>query len=295
MTWIRSSFQWAEGLYSRLFADWLHINFVIRTVLLLLMLWLIIYVAALIFKYLAGPFVVLVYINIFKRAWNFLITETIQEWIYIHYYSKGDMKYSSLYLRLTDRVKHNRTVLSYNKYKGILHQGRVRRLGNQMMITAGIIVTLWVAAFGLNQEYAMPAWAANENPQESSARDDDQGQGQAHPEPDESENNDENENTEAPSLPDNDIYVPGLIRPGQLPAGTINLALTEEAREGARLRSGPGTAGTTVIEWLWGEGLLTYLGYYVPDPDVETLYWMRVLSPSGMEGYIGSHLVEIVE
>ena len=287
MYWIQLTFQRMEGLYSRLFADWLHINFIVRTVLLLLMLWLIIYVAALIFKYAVGPFVVFVYINVLLRAWNFLVTETIQEWIYIHHYSKGSQKHSALYLRLTDRVKRNREILSNNEKKSA-RRGRIRTLGNQMMITAGVIVALWVVAFGINQEYVAPAWAANGGGEGGNApyigNNEEPGNGEA------------NGTTQPNGRPSNDTeYVPGLMRPGQFPPGVqISLALTQEAREGARLRSGPGTADTVVIEMLWGDGLLTYLGYYVPDADVSTLYWMRVLSPSGVTGYIGSHLVEVV-
>jgi len=280
-----------EGIYSRLFADWLHINFLARTVLLVLMLWLIIYIAALAFKYVVGPFVVLIYTNILLRAWNFLITETVQEWIYIHYYSKGNPRFSGLYLRLTDRVKRNRAVLSNDKHNGTPRHGRIRRFGNQMMISAGLIAALWVVAFGINQEYTAPVWAAN-----GSAT----GSGEAnaqdyinnYPETDDTDANDYTERNERPSV--DNAYVPGMIRPGQFQAGAqVSLALTQEAREGARLRSGPGTAGTTVIEMLWGDDLLTYLGYYVADMDVETLYWMRVISPSGATGYIGSHLVEV--
>jgi len=285
MNWIQTTFQRMEGVYSRLFADWLHINFVVRTVLLLLMLWLIIYVAALAFKYIVGPLAVYVYINALLRAWNFLVTETIQEWIYIHHYSKGSQKYSGLYLRLTDKAKRNRAVLSNND-RGT-RRGRIRTLGNQMMVAAGIIVALWVVAFGINQEYTAPAWAANGSAGESIQPGDNN----------EVPNGGETGGEQTPNgRPSTDHeYVPGMIRPGQFPPGAqVSLALTEDARDGARLRSGPGTADTTVIEMLWGEGLLTYLGYYMPDADVDTLYWMRVLSPSGVEGYIGSHLVEVV-
>ena len=288
MTWFRESFGWAGDLYSRWFAHWLHINFVIRTILLLAMLWLIIYVAALIFKYALGPLAVMVYIHVLKRAWNYLVIESLQEWIYIHYYSKDDPLYSNLYLRLCDKAKHNRAVLSHNKFKGVLHRGRVRKLGNQLMISALIIVTLWVVAFGLNQEYALPAWAAVEqDPDESGVP------AEANQQPDDVGNDNEpDSNGEASTA---DIYTPGLVRPGQFPTNTqIVLTLTEEAaRDGARLRDGPGITGTTVIEMLWGYDLMIFLDYYAADPVVEALYWLRVRTPSGMEGYIGSQLVEV--
>jgi len=288
MTWFQDSFGWAGDLYARWFANWLHINFLIRTILLLLMMGLVIYVAGLIFKYIIGPLAVLFYINIIKRAWNYFVIETLLEWIYIRYYSEGSLRFANLYLRLCDKAKHNRAVLSYNKYKGVLHRGRVRKFGNSLMISAAIVATLWVVAFGIDQEYAMPAWAAVDNGQD---------------EPDAPvENNHEPDETETGYEPDTheespatEIYAPGLIRPGKFPAGNVVLALTEEAAdEGARLRDGPGITGTTVIEMLWGHDQMTFLGEYTADPVVEALYWLRVRTPSGTEGYIGSQLVEVI-
>jgi len=267
-----------------------------------MMCWLIIFVAVLIFKYVLGPLMVLIYVNILKRAWNFFFTETVHEWIYINYHSKGDPKFSNLYMRLCDKVKHNRAVLSYTRYKNIMRQGRVRKVGNHLMIYTGIIATLWIGAFGLNQEYAMPAWAG-------STPDVRENNGQAeYPGPDEtpqdnngavSDNNETNGETNnennGESVGAADIYPPGLLSPGHFPAdGQVIFALTDEAgSDGARLRDGPGTA-TTVIEMLFGYDLLIYLGFYAPDPDVETLYWLQVRTPSGAEGYIASQLVEVV-
>ena len=289
MAWFRTSFQWAGDLYNTMFADWLHVGFWVRSVLLLLMLGIIIYIFSLIFKYVLGPLAVLVYVNMFLRAWNFLITETIQEWIYIRYYSKDSSKYASKYLRLCDKVKHNRATLSDTTYMGILRRGRVRKLSNHMMFAAGIIAILWIGAFGINQEYAMPAWV------ESNGVDDDyNGYEIIDSEENESEPDEENDEDEIDDIPSSIIYDPGFIVPRQLTANAV-LALIEEAQEsGGRLRDGPGIAGATIIEMLWGDDLMVYLGYYVPDADVEALYWLRVRSPSGMIGYIGSQLVEVV-
>ena len=289
MAWLQESFGWAWDLYSRWFANWLHINFVIRTILLLLMLWLIIYVSSILFKYVLGPLVVWFYVNILKRAWNYLVIETLQEWIYIRYYSKDDPQYANLYLRLCDKVKHNRAALAQSKQTGIPHSDRIKKLGNRMMISALIIVTMWVVAFGLNQEYALPALAVVDGNTNEAGMPVENDQ-----EPDDPGSSEPDNNEDPPSI--SDIYTPGLVRPGQFPAGAqVVLALTEEAaRDGARLRNGPGITGTTVIEMLWGYDLLTYLDYYVHDPDVEALYWLRVRTPLGTEGYIGSQLVEVV-
>lgn len=286
MSWFQSSFQRAEGLYSRLFGNWLHINFIVRTVLLVLMLWIIIYVATLAFKHIVGPFLAWIYINFLLRAWNFLVTETVQEWIYIHHYSKGSPRFSAMYLRLTDKIKHNHMVLSGDEENKALRRKRIRRFGNQAMIAAAVIAAMWVTAFGINQEYTAPAWVGSGDAGQSGTQDNN-----PH-DPDGEETNYETENGEAPT--NGSAYTPGMVRPGQLPEGAqISLVLTVEAREGARLRSGPGTADTVVIEMLWGDELLVYLGYYVADADVDTLYWMRVRSASGTIGYIGSHLVEL--
>jgi len=287
MTWFRTSFELAGRVYNRLFVDWLHVNFIIRTIILLMMLWIIIFVGALVFKYVLGPLAVLFYINVIKRAWNFLITETLYEWLYIRYYSKGNSRFNNWYLRLSDRVKHNRAVLSYTRYRGILHRGRVRKLGNYMMITAFILAAMWVVAFGLNQEYAAPVWAAVNGGDENNTD---------IPDMYAEEPNHEDDIEEPSEVDEPPLNLHGFISPSQLPLDTtISLALTENVQEeGARLRDGPGLTDTTVIEMLWGSGQMTFLGHYVPDDDVGTLYWLRVRTPSGIEGYIGSQLVEVV-
>ncbi|MCL2571328.1 MAG: SH3 domain-containing protein [Defluviitaleaceae bacterium] len=299
MTWLRSSFEWAGDLYTTWFADWLHVDFVIRTVILLLMLWLIIFVLAQLFKFIIGPFVMIIYVNIFKRAWNYLVTETMQEWLYINYYSVGDTKFINTYMRLCDRVKRNRAILASTRYSSIMRRGRVRRLGNYLMITTAIIVALWVGAFGLNQEYAMPAWAAMPSPGPNQTTEPEDNYADSNETGNESgdneiDDNEANDNDDNPAT--SDIYPPGMINPSQFPEGVqVILGLTLEAGyDGARVRDGPGT-DSTVIEMLWGYDLITYLGHYVPDADMETLYWLRVRTPLGTVGYIASQLVEVVE
>jgi len=295
------SFQWMQERYSIWFADWLHVNFIVRTVILLLMVWLIIFVVGLLFKYVLGPLVVLFYVNIIKRAWNFFVTETAQEWIYINYSSKGDPKYAGTYHKLCDKVKKNHVALADSGYMNIHKRGHVRKVGNHLMVYAAIIAALWIGAFGINQEYVTPVWgAAGLASQAQDTQDSHENE-----ENDEyQDNQDQNSQEMYPADADDSVsdpeltaqtLSPDLIVPGQLPAdGEVLLALTDEFREGgARLRDGPGT-NTTVVEMLWGYGILVYLGYYMPDDDVDMLYWLRVRTPSGMEGYIGSQLVEVV-
>ena len=75
----------------------------------------------------------------------------------------------------------------------------------------------------------------------------------------------------------------------------IILLLNELGRPGARLRDGPGILGNNIIEILWNDDQMRYLHSFYPDSDVQGLYWLRVLSPHGTEGYISSQLVELVE
>jgi len=279
MTWFQTSFEWAGRIYTNLFSDWLHINYLIRTAILLAMLWLIIYVASLLFKYVLGPILVLFFVNVLLRIWNFFVTESLHEWIYINYYSNGDSRHAKWYMRLSDRVKRNRAALSYTRYKGILKRGRVRRLGNLLMVSALIIITLWVVAFGLNQEYARPAWVgvdAIPNEEDNDA---------------EYNGDTQDEDSESPD----EEYFPGILHPNVFPEGLVHFVLTQDVREdGARLRDGPGT-NTVVIEMLFGQDRLTYLGYYAQDPDLASLFWLRVRTPSGTEGYIANQLVELEE
>ena len=287
MRWIQASFNRMEGIYARLFADWLHISFIMRTVMLILMLWIIIIIGALAFKYVIGPLLMRFYINVMLRAWNFIVVETVQEWIYIHHYSKGSPRFSGLYMRLTDSAKHNRALLAGGEENAVLQRKRVRRFGNQMMVAACVIVAMWVVAFGINQEYTAPVWVASGDADENAGPDDNG------PEPQDASTGDESDDNATPHDA-NDI--PGLVRPGQFPDGAqISMALTGDAQvEGARLRNAPGTADSVVIEMLWGDETLVYLGHYVADADVDTLYWLRVRSLSGEVGYIGSHLVVLV-
>ena len=305
MTLIRSTFDWWGELYSSWFADWLHVHFLIRTVLILLVLWLIIYVSAQLFQYVIAPLVILFYYHIIFRAWNYIFVESLHEWIYIRYHSKDKPNFNQLYLRLCDKVKKNRTVLSHNKYSGIIHRGRVRRITLQMMIMCGTAATLWVAAFGLHHEYAAPALAVIDNNITAGA----DGGGESgnytysHAPADDAQHpaGTPGYSPYAPDYPRIPPYPPtaetyayGLIDPSAFPLGedTI-LALNDHGSPGARLRNGPGIAGYTIIEILWDNAHMLFLNSYVPDPDVEGLYWLRVLSPSGTDGYISSQLVEV--
>ena len=244
MTIIRTTFEISGTLYNRLFSDWLHINFLIRTVLLLLMVWLMIYVFALLLRYVIMPVVLMCYYK---------------------------------------AVKKNGAVISNAEYAGIARLSRQSAL--RLMIIFGVTSTLWVTAFGLHQEYAVPVMVA-----------------------------DVSEPTGEVSVPIHeyspvlDIDTPiaevgepfayndyGWLNPAAWPFNSeIVLYLNEVGAKETRLRSGPGIVGYSVIEMLWDNDKLVYLHSFYPDLYVRGLYWLRVLSPSGTEGYVSSQLVGVV-
>ena len=278
MTIIRSTFDWAGELYGRMFVDWLHIHFLIRTVLLLLMLWLVIFLAGQVFQYFVWPLVLMVYYHVIFRFWNFFFVETPHEWLYIRHHSKDSPNFSQGYLRLCDKVKRNRLTLNHAKYRGMVV--KARRLALQLMVVCAVTATLWVSAFGLHQEYADVVL----------------------PLPDSVVGGAEIPGYVDVGVPGYDngeynggvyyaYYAPGVSRPSEWVYGRI-LTLNEMGRDGARLRDGVGITGSVVIEILWGDQRLSYLGVYEHDPYVAGLYWIRVLAPSGAEGYISSALVD---
>ena len=271
MTVIRSTFDWAGELYGIWFADWLHVHFLIRTVLILFVLFLIIYLSAQLIQYAIAPVIVLFFYHVIFRAVNFIFIETLQEWIYIRYHSKDKTNFSELYLRLCDKIKYNRMILTHTKYKGAVL--RSRKFALQLMIVCAVSATLWVSAFSLHYEYATPALVViNENPAEQI-------------------NNPEEDNTiyENDFTPDEIIILPTAS--ADFPENSV-FKLNELGNIGTRLYSGPGIIGQTILEILWDDALMTYLNENVPDDYVNGLYWLRVQSAGGTIGYISSQLVE---
>ncbi|MCL2204456.1 MAG: alanine and proline-rich secreted protein Apa [Defluviitaleaceae bacterium] len=306
MTYLYNALEWASDVYTSWFADWLHIHFVIRTAILLLVLWGALFLLAQFLQYVLGPMVVLFYRHVLFRAYNYLFVETPYEFIYIRYYSKDRPTLRGTYLRLSDKVKKNRLLLTHTRYKGILYRGGVRRVTWTLAATVGVAATLWLAAFGLHQEYYVPALVeVGQPPGNGTAPNGDA------PPPNESHANEPNANEPPPEngenapppgteigsgatpvAPPHIIYPPGYINPGQWPPGdAITLRLNAHGIAGARLRDLPGFDGV-VIEIIWDDRQLEYLDAFTPEPNVPGLYWLRVRSPEGLVGYIASHLVE---
>jgi hypothetical protein len=251
-------------LYSSWFADWLHIHFIIRTVIILFVLWLIIFILAQLIQYVIAPIFLLFFYHIIFRAWNFLFVETPHEWLYIRYHEKAN--FPELYLRLCDKVKQNRFILSHTKYKGVLF--RSRRIAAQFMIISAIAATLWASAFGLHHEYSAPTFAVAEDETEI-----------------ENEIQIEIEN----EIPPEEIFEE-IIAPVFELEENARLVLNETGRQGARLRSGAGIANQTVIEILWEDDVLIFLNESVPDEN--GLFWLKVKSPSETIGFISSRYIE---
>ncbi|MCL2603037.1 MAG: SH3 domain-containing protein [Defluviitaleaceae bacterium] len=327
MAHLHNAFDWASELYAAWFSEWLHVHFTVRTAILLLILWGALFTLAQLFQYVLGPFFVLFYRHIIFRAYNYLCVETTRELIYIRFYSKDSPTLHRAYLRLTDKAKKNRLLLSHTKYKGILYRGGVKRAAWVIVVTVGVASTLWLTAFGLHQEYYVPALAgipgesAPNNGREPNNRPTGNGTDTTNQSEPNGETNANNTNhgeappnhNEAPPnhgngydpstdtnptpfptptpLPDI-IYPPGYVNPASWPDAPITLRLNVHGSEGARLRDVPGFGGV-VTQMVWGGATLEYLGAFVPDADVSGLYWLRVRVSDGPEGYIASYLIEI--
>jgi len=283
MSVIRGTFDWAGELYSRWLGDFLHeVNFIIRIAILLLAAWLIIYVIAQLFRYIIAPLFLLFYYNVIFRPWNYITAETLEEVLYVRYYSKDKPNFRNLYLRTYDRVTKNRTILDNLSYKGMIRRCKYVTLG--LMITSIAVATVWIPSFGLHQRDAELVMVQNGI---------DLIQGEVEADEDDLEYVDSRDIEIA--IPDNDPVVGNWLSPTDwLDDAEITLRLNELGIPGARLRSGPGIIGQRVIEILWDDDQMVYLHSFTPDPDVPGLYWLRVLSSNGTEGYISSQVVEIV-
>jgi hypothetical protein len=279
MFYIHNILNRATELYAYWFAEWLHIHFVTRTAILLLIFWGILFIVTLLFYYIFGPLWVLFFRHVLFRLYNYLFVETPYEFIYIHFYSKDKPTLRRLYLRLSDKVKKNRLILNHTRYKGILYRGFVKRVTWTLATAVGITVTLWLTAFGLHQEYYVPALVLVEVPQNTETQSPD-GEVPA--------------NNVIPNIPDESqviVYPPGYINPTLWTDFPVILQLNENGINGARLRDKPGFDGT-VIQMLWDDQTLEYLEKYTPDADVPGLYWLWVRTKDGQNGYIASHLIE---
>jgi len=316
MQFIQSTFDWAGDLYNRWFSNWLHIHFIIRTVIILLALWLIIYVAIQIFQYIIAPLFVLFYYHVIFRLWNFLFVETPQEWIYIKYHSKDKPNFNETYSNLCDKLKKNQMVLSRAKYSGIIYRGNVKSVAVRLMIILCVVATLWVTAFGLHHEYAAQVWVDIENENNTNNNNNN------YPPLINNENNVNNENEEysgnnneniyneyngveelpyiyddiPPSYPPTyAIYSYGYVNPALWDANTnIQLQLNELGSLGARLRDAPSIANATIIGVFWDSEVFIYLHEYIPDRYVRGLYWLYVLAPNGVQGFISSQVIEVI-
>ena len=254
------------------------------------MVWLFILVGLKIFKYFVGPLFVLLYYNIFFRLHNYFFVETPAEWIYIRYYSKDLPTLERTYLRLTDRAKKNRELLSELDYgMSIVKVRKAERRFSYFLLS---LSTLWIVAFGLYAEFFPPLPMPLENGMNIGGQATEPGTNQ---EVFGDEENDVNENeiNDGNVGGGHNVYQPGLVNPAEWVSGNITLILNEVGRDGAWLRNGPGISGFVVVQVLWGDVVLEYLQFFVPDEYVNGLYWLRVRTPDGNTGYLSSSLVEV--
>jgi len=281
---IHSSFQRAEGLYEAWFAEWFHVHFFIRTVMVLLSMWLLVFLAAQLLRFVVMPCLLMFYYHVILRAWNFLFVETPHEWIYIKYHSQDNPKFGETYMRLCDKVKRNRYLLSHTKYRGLVL--KLRRPVAGFMVLCAVAVTFWAVAFGLHVEYVVPVSAVADAGGYENGR--------------------VNGGISGGIVNNNEIsgyYTNGDEPTGEQPTenrtSTIEwrensvFMLSPQGRTGARLHSGPGIEGHMVIEILWDDAALFYLNEYVADDLVRGKYWLLVETQNGMAGYISSHFVEV--
>jgi len=295
MAFIRTSFDWAGDLYIRWFSEWFHIHFLIRTVIILLLLWLIIYIAIQFFHYIIAPIFLLFYYHVIFRLWNFLFVETPQEWIYIHYHSKDKPDFNDTYFRLCDKTRRNRLILSRSRYIDVV--SRTRKVATRLLAMSCVIATLWAMSFGLHHEYTIPVWGEqnnniiidNNNSSTSPPANTFPPPSMVSPTPE----NDINESLGDENISDDIEY--GYLNPANIPPyANVFFVLNESGNSGARLRDAPNISQSTILEIVWFDAILEYLHQFVPDDEVRGLYWLRVLTPNGTEGYISSQLVYIL-
>ena len=84
------------------------------------------------------------------------------------------------------------------------------------------------------------------------------------------------------------ISLPPTWLASYISGAEVILTLNEYARTGIRLRSGPGMTEYTVLEILFGNNRLLYLGQYEPCQYNYGDFWLNVLGPSGTIGYIST-------
>ena len=297
MNFIRTSFNWVGDLYVRWFYEWFHIHFLIRTVIILLLLWLMIYIAVQIFHYLAAPMFLLFYYHVIFRFWNYLFVETPQEWIYIHYHSQDKPDFNDTYFNLCDKTRKNRLILSRSRYVDVVN--RTQKVASRLLAIFCVIATLWAMSFGLHHEYAMPVWGVLNNNVENTITSPPANVVVPSPTPTQTPTTSPDDSieidieNEAEIIAEYEDY--GYINPANIPPGTdVFFILNESGSSGARLRDSPIISQSTIIEIVWFDTTLLYLHEYVADNEVRGLYWLRVRTPNGTEGYISSQLVYIV-
>jgi hypothetical protein len=288
MNTVQSVFNAISEWYGTVFYDWLYIHFVIRTLILLLVIWLAVFVGGQIYKYVLGPLLVLVWYHLLFRAWNYLFVETPMEWTYINYFSKDKPFLNAKYLRLCDRVKRNRNKMSHLSYKSIIIHGHVKRGAHRLIVTGMIAGTLWAAAFGLYYEFAYDGPKPYVSSfAEATARPSEEPTATPEPTP---------PPTPVPTPEPTPAYVPPTLSPEEMFwIGKNVLYLNEFGVDGSNVRDKPDGLDSTVIEIVLGTAVLEYMDEYYEDPHTPSMYWIKVRTAAGTVGYVSNRLLQAEE
>ena len=275
MEWVTNIFDWAVVYYREFMGDFMHYSFYMRTAFFVLLLGLFVVIGKYAIEYIIGPIIIFILFQVLFRAWNFFITETRQEWIYIRFYSKNDSRYNHKYLSLCDKINDNRRKMANMRYVEVFKRKNLRKLSRGIAIFVFIVVALWLGAFGIYANNELTS--SNELPSINV---------QTRPESNPP-------NIILGDVPYFVIYGPSLAEsPTWITDESRVLRLNSEGMIGSRLRSGPSFEYSYVIEILWGEQRMEFTGVFYTDDYVPDMYWLQVIAESGQIGYISSQLVE---
>jgi hypothetical protein len=276
MAAIRDILEYSSGIYNHIFEEWLYIHFSIRTLILILVMWMLVYACAQVLQYLLVPLSILFIYHVLFRLWNYFFVETPQEWIYIRYFSQEKPFMRGMYARLCDRIKRNRQILGRVRYANILAPGTIQRATTRLMVVMMVLVTLWTAIFGLYGEYTSGRFMS------FLPRVEDIGE-QAKDEP------------SPPTGEEQENYALSedfVMDPATWPAdATLIFTLTAYGSGGSNIRDLPSVENGTPLEIVYGGVRLLYLHAYAPDENDADIFWLKVRAPSGVEGYVNETLL----
>ncbi|MCL2708183.1 MAG: hypothetical protein FWF03_03605 [Defluviitaleaceae bacterium] len=268
--------------YNRVFADWLYIHYIPRTLLLLCLALTLAYIAVNAVRYVAAPFAAVVYFHMLLRLWNFFVTETAQEWLYVKYFSKGRQRFVRTYQKKCDSVKKNRKRMTNASYFKIIRRTGYINAFRGLLVSALLVAGLMNVSVGLFVGYRESVEkieaASRKQPDPSPTIAPTPAPTEA-PEPEE---------LSAPDETETELE----IDPRRWGDGAeLYFMLNEHGTDGANIRDLPSFRFGEIVDMVWGDMLLVYLNEFSRDVDNDDLFWLKVRIPSGTEGFISSLLL----